>query len=224
MKLPNIIVKDNFYNDPNSIRKIFLNSIHNKNESDYLHFADYTGSFHEIPGTSKKNENFDYEYTTSPFFMNEHKVYFESILHSDVINIYDSGYFRLNTCLKGNPKITIHNFDKNEKYEEWYAILFLTPDATPKDGVVFYKNKKYDIRSVFELNNTTKIVKNEIVNDMIKCSPDLTEWTMESFISNRFNRIVIFKKDLFFSEGMFFGSNVNDSRLTQHFTFTTIKK
>lgn len=225
MKLPNIIVKDNFYNDPSEIRNIFLDSVHNNNnnENDRLHFGDYAGSFHEIPGSNKNNEIHNYEQITTPFFMNEHKVYFENILHSQIINIHDSGYFRLDTCLKGNPKITINNFDKNDKYEEWYAILFLTPDATPRDGVVFYKNRKYDIRSIFELNDSNKTIKSEIIKDMIKHSVDHTKWEVDTFINNRFNRIVIFKKDLFFSDGMFFGSNINDSRLTQHFIFTTVK-
>jgi hypothetical protein len=76
--MKDIIVYDNFYEDPDILRKNILNSykIQTNYRVDYdnLHFIDFKGQYDELPGLVKKSNNlFDPTFETTSFYNDFHK-------------------------------------------------------------------------------------------------------------------------------------------------------
>jgi hypothetical protein len=50
---------------------------------------------------------------------------------------------------------------------------------------------------------------------------DMTKWEKVDVIANRYNRLIMYRGDLFHSSLDYFGSNTQDARLFQVFFFDT---
>ena len=88
---------------------------------------------------------------------------------------------------------------------------------------MFTVNKKYKISSIFELDDLNKVIKDNIIKDLKNDMYDETKWILDSKISNVYNRLILFKKELFYSSSMNFGIDLNESRLIQYFSFGVSK-
>jgi hypothetical protein len=73
------------------------------------------------------------------------------------------------------------------------------------------------------LNDLNKIIKDNIIKDLKNDMYDETKWILDSKISNVYNRLILFKKELFYSSSMNFGIDLNESRLIQYFSFGVSK-
>lgn len=112
----------------------------------------------------------------------------------------DTSCFQL--CLE-NDTTWIHS-DPNE----YTAILYLTPNAITESGTGIFRHKKTGIYWYTPSN---------IVDDV-----DINAWEMITFIGNIFNRLVIFKGNLYHrSVKPGFGHDKYSGRITQTFFFNT---
>ena len=102
----------------------------------------------------------------------------------------------------------------NDGYNNWAAVLFLTPDAPVSSGTGFYKYKdgtfnKYEMETA---GNKEEIDKN---------SQDMTKWELVDVVGNVFNRLVVFDSTRFHMSMDYFGQTKEDGRLFQVFFFST---
>lgn len=110
----------------------------------------------------------------------------------------------------------IHSDDTTD----WAAVLYLTPDAPISAGTGLFKHKD---TGLFRWRNS------EHPDDINSSSPvtlhsqDVTKWEMVDRIGNVYNRMVLYRGDLFHVSLDYFGTNKEDGRLFQVFFFNTEK-
>lgn len=113
-----------------------------------------------------------------------------------------TGAFQLTTAA---DRSWIHT----DHFNKWAAVLYLTPDApvTGGTGLFMYKKNKATMASQME----------GVAHD----AQDMTQWDKYDVIANRYNRLVMYRGDLFHSSLEYFGSTPQDGRLFQLFFFDT---
>jgi hypothetical protein len=111
-----------------------------------------------------------------------------------------SGCFQL--CTAGD-RTWIHADVNNT----WAGVLYLTPDAPLSGGTAFYKHKWTGDRT-------------EDSEEQYE-PRDLTKWDVVDQVGNVFNRLVLYRGDLFHASVDYFGSGSHDGRLIQTFFFST---
>ena len=126
--MKNIIVYDNFYENPDSIRNIALDAykkeINENNLYDSWHFLDFINKFDDIPGIKKNKNIYNISYETNSFYTSIHEKKIEELLNSKIqYTCEKNGIFILDNCLK-NTSININNNIINNNFEEWIGIVF----------------------------------------------------------------------------------------------------
>jgi hypothetical protein len=94
------------------------------------------------------------------------------------------------------------------KSNNWCGILFLY-DSYSSSGIQFYTPRLTPVDSKYQ----------NIVLEQY--SQDMTKWIKQDYISNKYNRLVLFRSDQYYKCDNYFGTNDNDGRLVQLFFFTT---
>ena len=188
---PDIMVFDNFYEDPMELRKWALEQTFEK-----------PGNY---PGL--RTEGFQKE---------QWREHFEHILG---IKIHKERW-EASTYTGAFQSITreANTWVHSDNYNEFSAIVFLNPYAPPNTGTSFYKHiesgsYKYTPESAW-LNETPT---EHCGENPEKCRIDT--WRRTDVIQNQFNRCVVFRGGLWHSADDYFGWNLESSRLTQTFFF-----
>ena len=96
-----------------------------------------------------------------------------------------------------------------DHYNTWAAVCYLTPDAPLSGGTGLFMYKKNGATTVAEMNGA----KYE--------TQDYTKWDLVDVIGNRYNRLAMYRSDIFHTSLDYFGSNKQDARLFQLFFITT---
>jgi hypothetical protein len=91
-------------------------------------------------------------------------------------------------------------------YNMWAGVLYLTPNAPHTAGTALFRHK--------ETGEHSRITKDYE-------GYDYTKWDKFDVIGNKYNRLVIYRGDLFHSSLDYFGNNIHDGRLFQVFFFNT---
>jgi hypothetical protein len=110
-----------------------------------------------------------------------------------------TGAFQLCTA---NDRTWIHA----DPFNTWAGVCYLTPNAPISSGTALYKHI-----SSGEFSKT---------NDDYE-SNDYTKWEMTDYIANRYNRLVLYRGDLFHASLNYFGDSLYNARLFQTFFFNT---
>lgn len=114
----------------------------------------------------------------------------------------DSGYSGSFQIATAEDRTWIHT-DYNNM---WAGVCYLTPDAPISSGTAFYRhNATGHYRSVEESYEAY----------------DYTKWNKVDVIGNKFNRLIIYRGDLFHASLDYFGNNLQSGRLFQTFFFNT---
>jgi hypothetical protein len=123
----------------------------------------------------------------------------------------DHGCFRL-TCESDVPGFFNHQIHadsiSNEK-ADWAGVLYLTPVSESIEGTIFYKNKKLNKSRFTEKADYTTITETSI--------DDPAQWQKELVSYFVYNRLIVYRGDLFHSPGPAFGKDDNTGRLVQLF-------
>jgi len=114
------------------------------------------------------------------------------------------GAFQLTTAI---DRTWIHSDPNNM----WAGVCYLTPDAPHTGGTGFFRNKKTQQSKDYNGNNTDE-------------GYDYTKWDLVDIVGNKYNRLVIYRGDLYHASLDYFGSNLLDGRLFQTFFFDTEKR
>lgn len=194
-----IIIVDDFYPDPDTIRKYALNAEYEKRDGK------------NWPGRDSINE----------FHINGLTDQISSIVGEPLItkSCNKCSYFRIS---KENEYGTqdIH-FDPNPSLI-WAGVCYLTPIENLQGGTKFWRHTEYGWEQSPSLEEGTKRgISN--VQEMKKFfetdGKDHTKWTEVMNVPFRYNRLILFRPWLFHSNGELFGTTNENARLVQLFFF-----
>lgn len=97
-----------------------------------------------------------------------------------------------------------------DHFNKWAAVLYLTPNAPLSSGTGLFMYNKNKATTAAEMGDTPHDAQ------------DMTQWTRYDTIVNRYNRLVMYRGDLFHSSLDYFGTGLEDGRLFQLFFFDTV--
>ena len=187
----NIIIVNNFYDDPYSVREFALSQ-----------------RFPVI-------DNFPGQRTVGvPDDMSEElKKKFEKILGFEITNwqtLKKPGQVH-NTCFQLITKDTQNWIHHDET--AWAAIVYLTPDPDPNSGTGFFTHIETGIDEWSPDDKSTEIYAYDETHDYSK-------WRCTLEVKNQFNRMIVFPGTYYHSSMIAgFGKNYMDGRLIQVFFF-----
>jgi|TARA_R110002167_G_scaffold355279_1_gene569566 hypothetical protein len=101
----------------------------------------------------------------------------------------------------------------------WAGICYLTPDAPLNSGTAIYKHKATGLTQTAYKDDGS--YDSETMDKIYKDSRDMSKWDVVDMISNKFNRLVLYRGNLFHSSMKYFGKDKNTGRLFQTFFFNT---
>ena len=110
-----------------------------------------------------------------------------------------TGCFQISTA---NDRTWIHS----DFHNMWAGVLYLTPNAPHTSGTALYRHKATGEHS-------------RVTDDHE--SYDYTKWDEFDVIGNRYNRLILYRGNMFHASLDYFGSNPQDGRLFQVFFFNT---
>ena len=125
----------------------------------------------------------------------------------------NSGAFQYTTAI---DRSWIHS-DGNTN---WAGVCYLTPDAPLSAGTCIFRHKSTGLINWIYDNHT--IEENENAPQNID-NIDYTKWEMVDKIGNVYNRLILYRGDLFHVSLDYFGKDLQDARLFQTFFFNTEK-
>jgi len=101
----------------------------------------------------------------------------------------------------------------------WAALVYLTPDAPISGGTGLFRHKRTGLESAPILPNGER--DDKLLDSIYVDSQDLTKWEMTDRLANKYNRLVMYRGDLFHMSLDYFGTNKENGRLFQTFFFST---
>lgn len=101
----------------------------------------------------------------------------------------------------------------------WAGVCYLTPNAPYSSGTGLFRHKTSGLRAA--VKNPDGSYDQDILSAVYKDSRDMTKWELMDVVGNVYNRLVIYRGDLFHMSLDYFGSDRYDGRLFQTFFFNT---
>jgi len=95
-----------------------------------------------------------------------------------------------------------------DEYNSWAGVCYLTPDAPLSGGTGLFMYKKTG--SIYEDGT-----------DYSLDTQDMTKWELVDRIANRYNRLVLYRSNIYHTSLDYFGTNLQDGRLFQLFFINT---
>lgn len=188
-----LIIVDNFYNNVDEVRQFAL-------QQDFNVDGNY-------PGHRTKS------------FMNQSVAdYISSIVGAemdwDPDNFEESysGAFQYTTQ---NDRTWIHA----DGWNTWAGVCYLTPNAPASGGTGIFRHKETSLSMTPRLEDGSR--NEELLDKIYEDARDYTKWDQTAMVGNVYNRLVLYKGDLFHASLDYFGKNLHDGRLFQTFFFNT---
>lgn len=116
----------------------------------------------------------------------------------------DSGYTGAFQICTARDRTWIHA----DQFNTWAAVCYLTPDAPLSSGTALYRykeTKEYELKS----------------KDHVYDGYDYTKWEMTDYVANKYNRIVLYRGNMYHASLDYFGDSYQNGRLFQTFFFNT---
>lgn len=180
----NLIIIDDFYANPDSVRQYALSQ----------QFA-VSGNY---PGLR-----------TKPYLPDDLKSSIQHIILNAggiVTNWFEeSGYTGAFQMCTAKDRTWIHA----DSFNTWAGVCYLNPDAPVSAGTALYRWK--ETKSYERTNNDAPQLDGY----------DNTKWEMTDYVSNKYNRLVLYRGNLYHASLDYFGDNIKNGRLFQTFFFNT---
>lgn len=165
--------------------------------------------YHEEPGHFPGKR-------TKPFFNDATKEIIQDIVRplcGDVTwwGEKDSGCFQITTS---KDRSWIHT----DGTTKWAGVLYLTPDAPLSAGTGIFRHKSTGLKGWIYPEHTKEETEYWMSN---LDHYDYTKWEMVDRIGNVYNRLILYRGDLFHVSLDYFGKGMRDGRLFQTFFFNT---
>lgn len=188
----NVICVDNFYSDVDDVRSMALN----------MEFG-VRGNY---PGQR-----------TEPVFNQEVKDIIGNIIrpYAGEITMWNSEYTGAFQYTTASDRSWVHA----DQTTSWAGVLYLTPGAPLSGGTGLFRHKETGLNMAPKLENG--LYDMEVLDEIYKDSQDMTKWEMTNFVGNVYNRLILYRGDIFHTSLDYFGRNKEDGRLFQTFFFDT---
>jgi hypothetical protein len=192
MKIQSLII-DNFYNNVDDVREFAL--------------SQEFGVKGNYPGQR-----------TTSFANDSLKEFIGSILrpHSGEITVWSTdeynGAYQYTTQYE---RSWIHA----DMHNTWAGVIYLTPNAPLSGGTGIFRHKETGFMYSPKLEDGS--VDRELLGYIGIDSQDLTKWDLVDRLANVYNRMVLYRGDLFHQSLDYFGTNKENGRLFQTFFFST---
>ena len=188
----NLMVIDNFYNNPMETRENIL-------KQNFNVLGNYPGK-RTISYASEEIKN----------IIQNHIQHFAgkiTMFPMEKTNTNYNGAFQYTTS---RDRTWIHN----DSWNNWAGVLYLTPNAPITSGTGIYRYK--------DGTRTEKEAKARGNKEILdKHSQDYTKWECVDNIGNIFNRLILFNANQYHASQDYFGTTKEDGRLFQTFFFST---
>jgi len=102
---------------------------------------------------------------------------------------------------------------------KWAGVCYLTPNAPLTGGTGLFRHKETGL--TMAPKNPDGSYNMDIMSEIYKDSQDMTKWEMTDFVGNIYNRLVLYRGDIFHTSLDYFGRDMYDGRLFQTFFFDT---
>ena len=188
----NAICVDDFYNDVDEVRKMALG----------MEFG-VRGNY---PGQR-----------TEPVFNQGVKDLINGIIrpYAGEITMWESEYTGSFQYTTQRDRSWVHA----DQTTTWAGVLYLTPDAPLSGGTGLFRHKETGLEMAPKLVDGS--YDEATMSEIYKDSQDMTKWEMTNFIGNVYNRLIIYRGDIFHTSLDYFGRDMYDGRLFQTFFFNT---
>ena len=195
-----IIIIDDFYSEPEKIRHIALNSPYPDPESTYTY-----------PGKNSQDNHYP------PELHNK----FESILNRKLTPAQPNGYFRLS--LESDSYRQDVHVDSSWEFGA-VCYLNLPEQVIDEGGTSFWMHNKTKMERCPQTDQEAKhygysSAKEAWWTTVYGEGLDRSKWTRYLLSPMKYNRIVIFRTDLWHSHNYNFGNSIENGRLVQLFFF-----
>lgn len=117
----------------------------------------------------------------------------------------ESGYTGAFQICTAKDRTWIHA----DSFNTWAGVCYLNPDAPVSAGTALYRWK--ETKSYERTNNDAPQLDGY----------DNTKWEMTDYVSNKYNRLVLYRGNLYHASLDYFGDNIKNGRLFQTFFFNT---
>jgi hypothetical protein len=95
-----------------------------------------------------------------------------------------------------------------DNYNTWAGVCYLTPDAPVSGGTGLFKHKA---------SNTMYDLKQSLDGE----TQDMTKWELVDRIGNLYNRLILYRADIYHTSLDYFGNSLENGRLFQVFFLNT---
>jgi len=186
------VVIDGFYNDVDEVRAMALAMEYNT-----------SGNY---PGIR-----------TKPVYNQGVKDLIESIIqpYAGKITRWDTEYTGAFQYTTQRDRSWVHA----DQTTRWAGVCYLTPNAPLTGGTGIFIHKATGL--TMAPKNPDGSYNMDIMSEIYKDSQDMTKWEMTDFVGNVYNRLVLYRGDIFHTSLDYFGRDINDGRLFQTFFFDT---
>jgi hypothetical protein len=188
-----LLILDNFYNDPVGVREFALSQAF------------------DVPGNYPGNR-------TKPFYTDDVKDLIQKMIFAQAGKITAFEEFKETTAFQYTTAAD-RSWVHADQTTMWAGVCYLTPDAPPSGGTGIFKHKPTGYTRVPRLADGSYNM--EILNEINKDSQDMTKWELMDRVANKFNRLVLYRGDLFHVSLDYFGRDMYSGRLFQTFFFNT---
>lgn len=192
MEIQTIIV-DNFYNDVDLVREFALQQDFNVN-------GNYPG--HRTPSLTND--------TVREVIQNIVRTAGGKITWWDTDQY--NGAFQYTTA-------TDRSWIHADQTSNWAAVCYLTPNAPSTAGTGLFRHKETGLYRAPK--NPDGSLDMDFLNRINQDSLDMTKWERIDTIANKYNRLVLYRGDIFHMSLDYFGKDKYDGRLFQTFFFNT---
>lgn len=193
-----LLVCDDFYEDPDEVRRFALAQEFRHNPTD--HKGQRTVHRFCFPGVREK---------------------IEALLGERVTAWDGHGYNGVFQFCVGGDQIVYHS-----DVQKWAGVVFLTPDAPPQSGTTLYRSRRTKGRTVDESVEIMRRnrgfypkpadAEREMYHGKLL---DPTAWEAVDVVGNVYNRLVVWDARLVHAASCYFGDSKDNGRLFQMFFF-----
>jgi len=117
----------------------------------------------------------------------------------------DSGYTGAFQICTAKDRTWIHA----DSFNTWAGVCYLNPDPPLSAGTALYRWKE------------TKEYERKSNDAHMHDGNDYTKWEMTDYVSNKYNRLVLYRGNMYHASVDYFGNTLQDGRLFQTFFFNT---
>lgn len=196
-----LIVIDDFYDDPDSIRELALSCEYYEDKKS-LGFK-----FGNAPWPGKMSKQ---KYAPTWIDTKISKLLNKNIRQLRQI---DTGAFRISK--EGDPSSNMLHADSTDD-SLYAAVVYLSKNREDTPGTIFYKHKSTNADKALSPEHLDKIMVNDEYNQLDK-------WTVHTVSNIVYNRLLLYPANKFHGIGPVFGDTDENARMVQIFNFIEIK-